>query len=429
VISESISEKDFRKAVRKHLSLAPKTKITVVPLGYDSWKIRAGHTYAVMEARQMKITLHDAKGQKKTVQTTGDTSLGDLYDQLRRERNLAPWTRIIVERADQQPFWVEDKGNYAVVTQYDPDLDTRPIVEIRVHLLDRSFIVENYRVENDDPLAIWTDVRNKYGFAEVTTTQMTISGHPSTGRIEFKIEVAVSCLNVTLPHFVSRSFEILIADEPWKSGEVISPATHNRDQVWEQLQQLTPLPHISQFQFIQGRTDISTCLSFPPGEIIAIPYKSPVTWLIETFMGPVIQQGMTPLKDVEEAWQLLHHEVPRLFEKATFNYVGKLKPGQTIQAEVAREDIEATARFEIKDHGRISFEHATFSNMMPRPELHANFARIDPRIPPPMYATLTKTRDHIIPKPLSPSTLTKTLRRRTQQPTAVVQQEETTVTV
>jgi hypothetical protein len=35
VVSESASEKGFKTAVRKHLSLAPKTHITVIPLGFD----------------------------------------------------------------------------------------------------------------------------------------------------------------------------------------------------------------------------------------------------------------------------------------------------------------------------------------------------------------------------------------------------------
>jgi hypothetical protein len=37
---------------------------------------------------------------------------------------------------------------------------------------------------------------------------------------------------------------------------------------------------------------------------------------------------MTPLIDVQEAWQRLHNEVPRLFEKGIIRYHGKLGPGQ-----------------------------------------------------------------------------------------------------
>jgi hypothetical protein len=91
---------------------------------------------------------------------------------------------------------------------------------------------------------------------------------------------------------------------------------------------------------------------------------------------------MTPLIDVQEAWQRLHNEVRRLFEKGIIRYHGKLRPGQTIQVEVQREDIHATVRFEIKDHGVISFTHEQISNMAPRSEIHAYFVREDPRIPP-----------------------------------------------
>jgi hypothetical protein len=46
------------------------------------------------------------------------------------------------------------------------------------------------------------------------------------------------------------------------------------------------------------------------------------------------------------------------------------------------EEIEVTVRFEVRDHGCIRFENSRIANMMPRPEIHAHFARLDPRIPP-----------------------------------------------
>jgi hypothetical protein len=100
-VNESVNEKDFRKAVRKHLSLAPKTKLTVKPLGLNAWTVRAGHTYAVMESRKMRLTLHDVKGKPRVVHVAGDKSLNDLCEHLRSEWNIAPWTRITVERADR----------------------------------------------------------------------------------------------------------------------------------------------------------------------------------------------------------------------------------------------------------------------------------------------------------------------------------------
>jgi hypothetical protein len=91
---------------------------------------------------------------------------------------------------------------------------------------------------------------------------------------------------------------------------------------------------------------------------------------------------LTSLLTPETAWEQLRHEVPRLFEKATFNYRGPLQPGQTIQAEVLREEIEVTVDFEIESHGHIYFENSRIANMTPREDIHAQFARLDPRIPP-----------------------------------------------
>jgi hypothetical protein len=72
---------------------------------------------------------------------------------------------------------------------------------------------------------------------------------------------------------------------------------------------------------------------------------------------------MTPLISVEMAWQLLHNDVPRLFEKATFNFAGKLKPGQGIQAEIARDDIELSICLEICHKGNITSSHEVIPNM------------------------------------------------------------------
>jgi hypothetical protein len=44
--------------------------------------------------------------------------------------------------------------------------------------------------------------------------------------------------------------------------------------------------------------------------------------------------------------------------------------------------VEVTVRFEVKDHRSISFTQERISNMAPRREIHAHFAREDTRIPP-----------------------------------------------
>jgi hypothetical protein len=124
-------------------------------------------------------------------------------------------------------LFCNDQGDYTVSTQYDPDLDPRPVAAIRVDALDRTFIIDNYRVAINDPTDIWTDLVSKYGFTAVDSTQMTVTGQPTDGRIQFKLKVPISYLKVNLQHYVRRSFEIHIADEPWRSGEIVSPASLN----------------------------------------------------------------------------------------------------------------------------------------------------------------------------------------------------------
>jgi hypothetical protein len=159
------------------------------------------------------------------------------------------------------------------------------------------------------------------------------------------------------------------------------------DGVWAQLQELAPLPDISQFPFISGRNSISHLQHWPIGLIVAMPHIFSVTWQIETptsqtGYSEVVQEGMTPLIDVEEAWQRLHKQVPRLFEERVIGYRGKLRPGHTIRVDVQRKEVQVTVRFETKDHGSISFIHEKISNMSQRSETHAYFAREDGRIPP-----------------------------------------------
>jgi hypothetical protein len=69
----------------------------------------------------------------------------------------------------------------------------------------------------------------------------------------------------------------------------------------------------------------------------------------------------------------------------TFNYVGQLRPDQTITAEIQRADVTATIRFEVRVQDRkgdITYERLPTPNMKLRSEIHAEFSTVDPRIPP-----------------------------------------------
>jgi hypothetical protein len=316
----------------------------------------------------------------------GDKSLHDVCEQLRSLWNLDPWTKITITRADQKPFWVEHNGHYNVITQYCPDIDPRVVCTIRIDLADRRSIIEDYRAV-EDPVAIWADLCAKYGFQSLNASQLAVPGSPTGGLVIFGTKVPVSCSKVTIPHCLRRTVEAYIADEPWRSEALVLLASLGKEDIWKYLQTITPLPHHSQFQIISGKNDISASQTWPAGKIIVIPTKVPVTWRIEwpqeqSGVREVIQPGMTALVDVNEAWNLLHHIVPGLYDRALLNYRGNLQPGQTIQAEDVREDVALEIRFEVANKGWITFTGQTISNMSPRSEIHAHYAREDARIPP-----------------------------------------------
>jgi hypothetical protein len=64
------------------------------------------------------------------------------------------------------------------------------------------------------------------------------------------------------------------------------------------------------------------------------------------------------------------------------NYRGNLKPGQTIQADVERENVEVAVQFEVRDKRTIKFEHEIIPNMAMWQDIHAHFLAIDKRLLP-----------------------------------------------
>jgi hypothetical protein len=115
------------------------------------------------------------------------------------------------------------------------------------------------------------------------------------------------------------------------------------------------------------------------------PHPFSVNWKIEnpaTGFIEAAQEKTSPLISVESAWQLLHNDVPRIFEKATFNFHGKLRPGKTIQADIVREQAEITVSFEVYQNGSISFMFERIFNVASWSEIHAYYSEIDKRIPP-----------------------------------------------
>jgi hypothetical protein len=197
-VKEDISEKDFKKEAKKRLSISAMKHIRIEPLGMDAWSVRPGFTYAVLEKRKMTMHLHDVKGQVHKLSILGDKSLLEVEHQLRSDWCLEPWIKITVAQSDKTPFWIEDKGEYTVVTQYDPSLDPRAECTVRIDLIDRKFIIDKYRAV-EDYAALWKDLCGKYGFQSIDASQLRGSGNPRDGLISFNPKLAVSCLNVKIP--------------------------------------------------------------------------------------------------------------------------------------------------------------------------------------------------------------------------------------
>jgi hypothetical protein len=397
-VDEKIKKKDFKREAKRRLGISAMTHTRIELLGADEWSLREGHCYAVYETREMRIKLHDVNGQIRRMNVAGDKSAFEVAEILRGLWNLKPWIKITVKRKDGRPFYLEDEGHYDVLTQEDPDADPRKVCTIRVDLMDRTFIIPDYRAV-PDTAALWTDLCAKFGFQAVNVTQMHVSGNPDAGQVTFAMKIPVSCSKVKLPHYLRRTVEAFIAADPWKSEELILPAMMGKDEIWKHLQTLTPLPHHSQFQIISGRNDISAAKTWPAGHIMLNPLKFPVTWKLEWPQEPtgileVIQPNMTAMHDVQEAWRSLHTMVPGLYERSILNYRGNLQPGQTIQAGAAREEVTVGIRFEVANKGWIRFSQQRTQNMSPRSEIHARYIKADTRIPPLACYVREETRPY-----------------------------------
>jgi hypothetical protein len=90
---------------------------------------------------------------------------------------------------------------------------------------------------------------------------------------------------------------------------------------------------------------------------------------------------MIPLVAALKARQLLHNLQPSLFDEATLNHRGKLRPGLTIMAEMTRQIVEVAGEFEIIRKREIKFIRERIPNMDTWAEIHTHFAEEDQRIP------------------------------------------------
>jgi hypothetical protein len=102
----------------------------------------------------MIVKIRDTDGHTHEVQIEGDRSLSALQTLIRTKFAIPASNRIIVKRADNKPFWTEDRWHYTLVIQYDPNIDTHLSPCIRFDRLERTYYTEDIRVvsfaENHD---------------------------------------------------------------------------------------------------------------------------------------------------------------------------------------------------------------------------------------------------------------------------------------
>jgi hypothetical protein len=237
--------------------------------------VRAGHTYEIKETKTMSITLKDNDGKKHSLSINGNKTAHEICEKVRGKWKLEPWIVIIIVRQDGRPFFLEEGGEYNLVTQYDPDQDPRPLVIVRVDTSEKTFLTPEIR--GDGTLEGFSKaLSERYGFQfPKKLTQCSCAPEwPRVSGQQVKIthEVTISCESVRLETYTRRSFTLYVSDGPWETGEIILPTAFRKAQIWKHPQSLQPaVPGVSQFQIVAGRQAVSKLDKWPAGEIIAIP--------------------------------------------------------------------------------------------------------------------------------------------------------------
>jgi hypothetical protein len=222
-------------------------------------------------------------------------------------------------------------------------------------------------------------LKSKYGFQlpDANRCHFEPTGPWDSGQqVTIKPKTPMAFGSVRLPHYVRRSFQIRMADDPLDSGEVFSLEPDSKEQVWAYLQSQHAIPDLSQFVVTSGSLDITKLDKSPIGQIVAVRHLFSAVEIENpaTRFDLVTQEKMTLLLSVQTAWKLL--------EKASFDYRGELRPGQTIQADIVREEVDVSVKFQIRQKGSITFMYEGIPNMASWAETHAHFQEIDKRIPP-----------------------------------------------
>jgi hypothetical protein len=155
-VQDTVSEEDFKALVEDFLRIGSRINIAVIPLGLDRWEIRPSFTYWVAETRQMEISITDTAHGKTKLKVPGNATLESTCEIFKSKWNTPDWDEVSIKRADDAPFWVEEKGEYVVTVRYNPDKDPRKVCTIKVvtSVEHQIFLIENYRAPADDPAVI-----------------------------------------------------------------------------------------------------------------------------------------------------------------------------------------------------------------------------------------------------------------------------------
>jgi hypothetical protein len=381
--------------------------LSAKPLGLDNWEIRDGTTYVIASPEKVTLRCTDVDDKKFTISVDGDKDLNEVCEACHAQMGLRPWIKFTIKRKDDQPFSMKDGDEYLVLTTYDPALDPRPEVRLRIDLTDRTFYIPRVRID-DDPEKIMTMLSENYGFVKTKASQVrfaTPTPWTSGQEVVIAYKAPTSCINVKLEPVTRRKFILHIADDPLDTDEVVLPIALGKDQIWEHLQAMyaTLIPDVSQFNIFVEHLDITKNKQWPRGTIDAIPVKFPVQWRIkmpqeDSGFLEVVQKEMTPLLTGTEAWQQLHNEIPRLYEEASLDYAGKLKPGTEITASIIRANVPLAVTFELYRKATITY-HQDVPNMETWAAVHAHHVSFDARIPR-IVVTLRKRIDHTTQKRL-----------------------------
>jgi hypothetical protein len=107
--------------------------------------------------------LHDTDAKIHKIQIEGDRSILDIENYVRARYHVPIGNKVIIQRQDGQPFWIENRTHYTIVTQYDPDLETMPSVNVRIDATNRSYLLKDIRIDGD-PTHLMTTLSAKVGF-------------------------------------------------------------------------------------------------------------------------------------------------------------------------------------------------------------------------------------------------------------------------